>query len=156
MSLAIGQPRVRFAEHFNPGNISALAYVPKTIAIEKTITATVTQNVWAAPAGVFVSRVVAVCQLQSASTDATFVFGVDGDTNAFINETDFDISTTGNWATNIGSAAAPGAKGMYLAAGDNLALQVAGTTVTNGQVRVIVEYYELAEMFKSGGIHIQL
>lgn len=151
MSLTTGQPRVRFAGHFNPGDIAGLSYEPKVISVKKTLAATATNNIVALPAGAFLSRIVAVCSETSASTDAALTVGTDGDTDLFINATDF----TGFTMETVGNAAVFSA-GHYFAAADNLALQVTGTTVTNGEVQMVIEYYELAEMFQTGGVHVSL
>jgi len=84
----------------------------------------------------------------------TVTVGVDGDADMFITSTDFDVSTAGNWATNIGSTLADGAKGKYFAASDIARLAATGTTLTSGTVRVLFEYYEVGEMF-TRGIHFQ-
>lgn len=154
MALNLGQPRVRFAEHFNPGDLAGMAFVPKIVNIRKVVTGTEAENIWAAPAGVFIKQVLAICVVPLDGAP-TVTLGTDGDTDALINETDFDVSTAGNWATNIGSATAAGAAGLYLHAGDNIAVEIGGTTVTEGEVRFTIEYLETADMF-SRGYHVDL
>lgn len=148
MSLAPGQPKVRFAGHFNPGDIAGLSYVPKTIAVEKTLSGSAAENIISMPALSFLKSVVAVVTETSASTDAAISVGVDGNTDAFITATDLTADTVGNFAVF--------STGYFFTQADNLALEVTGHTVTNGEVKVIVEYFELAEMFEVGCVHVSL
>lgn len=146
MSTHSGQPEIRF-DKAGPFSHEGVAFTPKTITVKKTVAAAGNDDFWTIPADTFVSRVVAVVDTPLNATDATFTVGVDGDADMFINATDLDTSTAGNWATNIGSAGAVGAKGQYFAASDVMRLASTGTTLSAGVVRVIIEFYELAAMF---------
>lgn len=144
MTLAAKQPEVRFNKA-GPFSNEGIAFVPKTIVVEKTATGTTNDDFFLIPAGSFVSRVVATV-ITALNGTPVVEFGVDGNPDMFIDATDFDASTAGNWATNIGSATAAGANGMYFAAADNLRVAVSGSGVSSGKVRFLVEYYELAAM----------
>lgn len=148
MSLAPGQPKIRFAGHFNPGDIAGLSYVPKTIAVEKSLSGSQAENIISLPAKTFIKSVIGVVTETSASTDATILVGLDGNTDAFITGTALTADTVGNFAVF--------STGYFLAASDILALEVTGHTVTNGEVKIVIEYLELAEMFQTGGVHVSL
>lgn len=148
MALAQGQPRIRFAEHFNPGDIAALCYTPKVVTIKKTITATVADEVaFAIPAECYVSKVIGICKTTCASTDAELHLGVTGATDQFLNATNFDLSTV-TWYEN--------STGYYYTEAKNVIVTVTGTTVTNGVVEVVIEMYDVAKMFQAGGVHVDL
>lgn len=144
MSVAAKQPEVRFNKA-GPFSHEGVAFVPKTLVIEKTVTGTTTDDFYLIPAGSFVSRVVAAV-ITGCNGTPVVTFGIDGDPDAFINATDFNAETAGNSATNIGSATAPGANGLYFHAADYLRVAVSGSGTTSGKVRFLVEYYELAAM----------
>jgi hypothetical protein len=148
MSLTAGQPKIRYAGHFNPGDISGLSYVPKVITVEKALSGSAAETFMAMPAQAFLSKITAVITEVSASTDATIVIGLDGDTSEFVTGTDFTADTVGNFAIFN--------TGYFFTQADNMAFEVTGHTVTNGELKIIVEYYELAEMFQVGGVHVSL
>lgn len=154
MSLIQGQPRIRYAEHFNPGDVSALSFEPKVITIEKTVTGAENWDFWAAPAGTFIQQVVAFIVTPLTGGTPTAELGLDGDPDAFIDTTEFDISTAGNFGTNIGSTAATFPRGAYLPSGDILRMTLTGTELTAGKIRAVISYFEFGDMFNRG-IHLQ-
>lgn len=151
MSIHIGQPEVRFSR-VGPYSQEGVAFVPKAILVKKTVTGAENDDFWTIPAKTFVSRVVAMVETALNATDATFEVGVDGNPDMFIDTTDFDATTAGNWATNIGSTTAVGAKGQYFPASDVMRMAAAGTTLTEGEVHVLIEYYDVASM-EARGFH---
>jgi hypothetical protein len=155
MSLSKGQPRVRFAEHFNPGNVAALAYVPKTIAVQLEPSAAGTFDFWTAPAGVIITRSDIFCEVAFDGTTPTVELGTDGDDDALIDTTGFDCTTEGNWGTNIGSASAAAATGLYLPSGDTMRLTVTGTDFTQGKVSALITYFEKDDIL-ARGVHFDL
>lgn len=150
MALAKGQPRIRFAEHFNPGDMSALAFTPKTVTITKDIDGAENDDFWLAPEGAFIQQAFAYVIEALNGTSPTVSLGTDGDAEALIASTDFDISTAGNWATNIGSTNATNPEGLFLPSGDFLRIAVVGTDVTSGKVGIFVQYYEVEDMIDRG------
>lgn len=153
MSLTSGQPRVRYAEHFNPGSIVGQSFLPKVITVEKTVTAAENWDFWIAPAGVFIQQVFAYVVTPLTGGTPTAEIGLDGDPDAFIDTTEFDISTAGNFGTNIGSTAAAFPRGAFLNAGDTLRMTLTGTQLTAGKLRAVISYFECADMFDRG-VHI--
>lgn len=150
MALAHGQPRIRFAEHFNPGDMAALAFVPKTITLTKEITGAENDDFWLAPSGVFIQQAFAYVIEALNGTTPTVSLGTDGDAEALVASTDFDISTAGNWTTNVGSTNATNPEGIFLPAGDFMRVAVVGTDVTEGKVGIFIQYYEVEDMMERG------
>ena len=154
MSLQNGtQPEIRFHK-VGPNSLAGISYVPKTIAFKKhSIAGTSADDFWVAPAGVFVTQ---ACMRVETALDGsgTVALGLDGDPDALITTTDFDASTTGAAASNIGSTLAVGAVGLYLNAGDTLRLTVGGTP-TVGAVSGVITYWEM-EAIESRGYHFDL
>lgn len=146
MALTVGQPRIRYAEYYNPASIEGISFLPKIITIEKTIADTGVTNLVALPAECFIRRVDAVVKTACTATNGTIDIGFDGDTDGLIDNTVLALTTA--------NAHASFATGEYLASGDILACEV--TTAVDGVVRIVVEYLELAEMFKSGNVHIDV
>lgn len=153
MSTHSGQPEIRF-DKAGPYSLDGVSFLPKVITIKKTITAAENEDFWTIPADTYISHVWAIVDTPLDATDATFTVGIDGDADLFINGTDLVTSTAGNWASNIGGTS-DGKDGAYFAAADVMRLAATGTTLTAGVVRVVVEYYELADMF-TRGIHFNL
>jgi len=151
MSLAHGQPRVRFAERFNPGDMAGLAFTPKVITVEKDLSGGAEAwDFWSAPAGVFIQQVFAYVLDAATGTSPTVEIGLDGNPDEFIDTSDFDISTVGNWATNIGSTVATSPNGLYLPSGDVLRMTIVGTDLSAGTIRAVISYFETDDMFDRG------
>jgi len=155
MSLIQGQPRVRYAEHFNPGDIAALSFEPKVITIEKDLSGGAENwDFWSAPAGTFIQQVFAYVVEAAVGATPTVELGLDGNADEFIDTSDFDLSTAGNWATNIGSTVATSPNGKFLPTGDVMRMTITGTNLSAGKVRAVISYFEVEDMFDRG-IHIQ-
>ena len=154
MSLVPGkQPSVRFSVA-GPFGFQGVSFVPKVITFQKdAISGTSNNDFWQVPAGSFISRVVVRADTELDGS-GTVTIGTDGNPDLFIDTTDFDASTAGNWATNIGSGTAAGANGQYFAAADNIRLAVGGTP-TQGAVSGYIEYFEVGAMV-SEGIHFDI
>lgn len=155
MSVAAKQPEVRFNK-VGPHSLSGVAYVPKVIAIEKTIVATShNSDFMVLPAGSLITRVDAVVETAINGTNPTISFGTDGDANALIASTDFDVTTAGNWATNVGSTNATNPNGLYLHAADTLRIALVCTNCTEGKVRFLMHYLE-KDAIAERGFHFNL
>jgi hypothetical protein len=154
MSIVNGkQPSVRF-NLAGPFAMAGVSYLPKVLTFSKTgIAGTENEDFITLPAGTFIAQ--AFLQVDTAVNNTGVVtLGTDGAADGLINATDFDASTDGNWATNIGSATATYANGLYLHAADTLRLATTGTA-DEGAVSGFIVYYETAAM-NEDGIHFEL
>lgn len=143
MPVQTGQPEIRFSK-VGPNADKGVSFVPKIFYFQKVVTAAGNDDFWVIPAGVYIEQI--FVRVDTAlDGSGTITIGKDGDPDGFINTTDFDASTAGNWATNIASATAAQAEGEYFHASDTLRI-VAGGTPTEGQVSGFVKYYELGSM----------
>lgn len=147
------QPSIRF-DLAGPYGFQGVSFVPKVVTFRKdAISGTSNNDFWAAPAGTFIAQAVIVCDT-ALDGSGTATLGTDGNPDAFIDTTDFDASSAGNWATNIGSATASAANGLYLAAADNIRLAIGGTP-TVGAVSGFIIYFEKAAMLNQG-VHFDI
>lgn len=144
------QPETRF-DLAGPMGIQGISFLPKVVTFFKdAITATGNDDFWVAPAGTFITQAFIRADLALDSTDATATLGTDGDADALIDATDFDPKTTGNSASNIGSATAAGAIGLYLKDGDTIRLALAGAAPAAGALSGFLVYYEMGAMITRG------
>lgn len=147
------QPSVRF-DVAGPFGFQGVSFEPKVITFQKdAISGTSNNDFWQVPAGSFIAQVFVRADT-ALDGSGTVEIGTDGNPDEFIDVTDFDASTDGNWATNIGSATASGANGSYFAAADNIRLAVGGTP-TVGAVSGFIVYYEVGSMVDEG-IHFDI
>lgn len=147
------QPSIRF-DLAGPYGFQGVSFVPKVVTFRKdAISGTSNNDFWAAPAGTFIAQAVMVCDT-ALDGSGTATLGTDGNPDAFIDTTDFDASSAGNWATNIGSATASAANGLYLAAADNIRLAIGGTP-TVGAVSGFIIYFEKTAMLNQG-VHFDI
>lgn len=154
MAVQNGQPEIRFSKA-GPWSKEGLSLVPKVLSFKKTaISGTSNNDFWVAPAGALITRVDARIDTALDGSGVVTV-GTDANPDAFIDATDFDTSTIGNWATNVGSATAAAAKGLYLESGDTIRLAVTGSP-TVGAVSGIIHYYELDDIVTNKGVHFDL
>jgi len=147
------QPSVRFDKR-GPYSFEGISFVPKVITFKKdAISGTSNNDFWVAPAGTFITK--ACIRIETALDGSGVVtLGTDANPDALIDATDFDTSTIGNSASNVGSATAVGAIGLYLDAADTIRLAVTGAP-TVGAVSGFIVYYELVDML-SQGIHFDI
>ena len=148
-----GQPTIRFNKA-GPYAFEGISFLPKIVTFEKTgITGAENEDFLTLPAKTFIAQ--AFIQVDTTVNNSGVVtLGTDGNPDALIDATDFDVSAAGNSATNIGSATATGANGLFLNAGDTLRLATTGTA-TAGAVSGFIVYYELANMLDEG-IHFEM
>jgi len=140
------QPSIRFSKA-GPYGVEGVSWLPKVMTIEKVwTTATENEDFWTFPAGTFISRVIAVCT--DAGDASTLVsVGLDGADHQFITETAFTVETVGNYTSwHVG---------YYSAAADTMRIAVLGTPVA-GAAQIIVEYFELGDMFDNHEHHFDL
>jgi len=153
MSVKAKQPSIRF-DKGGPYAFTGVSHLPKIINFEKTaISGAENEDFVILPAGTFISLAVLRCDT-TVNNSGTVTLGTDGDPDALVDATDFNASAAGNWATNIGSATADAANGLYLAAADTIRLAIGGTA-TAGAVSGFIVYYEMDSM-EDGGIHFQM
>jgi len=146
VALQSGQPKIRFGDTHNPSDSAGVCYVPKVISLTKTVTAAANVDFWTAPANTFIQQAcVFVVEALDGTTPAA-TLGTDGTADALVNATDLSVETAGNWATNIGSATAAAAAGLFLPAGDTLRLAITGTDVTEGKLSVLLFAYNVGEI----------
>lgn len=154
MSVQKGQPELRFSKA-GPWSREGVALVPKTLSFKKTaISGTSNNDFWVAPAGVFIQQAFVRADV-ALDGSGTVELGTDGNPDALIDTTDFDPTTIGNSATNIGSATAVGANGLYLEAGDTIRLAVGGSP-TVGAVSGFIQYFEMDDILENKGVHFDL
>jgi hypothetical protein len=147
------QPEVRF-DLAGPMGMEGVSFIPKVVTFEKTgISGAGNDDFWAAPAGCFISQAYIRADV-ALDSGGTVELGTDGDADALIDTTDFTATGLGNSASNLGSATAAGAIGLYLEAGDLIRLTVGGTP-TVGAVSGCIVYYELDAMIDRG-VHFSL
>jgi len=147
------QPSIRF-DLAGPYGFQGMSFVPKVVTFRKdNISGTSNNDFWQIPAGSFVAQAVMVCDT-ALDGSGTATLGTDGNPDAFIDTTDFDASSAGNSATNIGSATAAAAAGLYFSAADNIRLAIGGTP-TVGAVSGFIIYYEVPAML-SAGVHFDI
>jgi hypothetical protein len=147
------QPEIRF-DLAGPMGLEGVSFVPKVVTFQKEdISGTSEDDFWAAPAGVFVTQAFVRADV-ALDGSGTVELGTDGNADALIDATDFDPTTINNSATNLGSATAAGAIGLYLAAGDLIRLTVGGTP-TVGAVSGCIVYFEMEAMI-ARGVHFPL
>ncbi len=154
MGILANQPEVRNNKQ-GPFSDDGICYLPKILTFKKdNISGTSDNDFWTAPTGVFIqiACIRAVVELDGAPT---VQLGTDSNPDALIDSTDFDCTTAGNSASNLGSATAVGAVGLYLDAGDVLRLEVAGTTITQGHVEGFIQYVEM-DAIAEQGIHFDI
>ena len=148
MSIYSGQPEVR---HNKKGPFSAdgVAFVPKILTFKKdAISGTSNNDFWVAPTGVFI-QVAGMRVVTALDGTPTATLGTDGDPDALIDTTGFDATTIGNSGSNIGSATAAGAVGLYLNAGDTIRLAIGGAP-TVGEIQGFIQYVEMDAMEEAG------
>jgi len=147
------QPSVRF-DKSGPYAFQGISFLPKVLCFSKEgIAGTENEDFFVAPAKTFITQ--AFIQVDTTVNNSGVVLlGIDGNPDALIDATDFDASAAGNSASNIGSATAAGAIGLFLNAGDTIRLSTTGTA-TAGAVSGFIVYYELAAM-KDQGIHFEM
>ena len=147
------QPEIRFSK-VGPNSLAGISYVEKSFAFKKhDIAGTSADDFFVAPAGIFITKAVMRCEV-ALDGSGTVALGQDGDPDSLVTTTDFDVSTTGAFGSNIGSTLAVGAIGLYLNAGDTLRLTVGGTP-TVGAVSGVLSYFEM-EAIESRGYHFDL
>ena len=154
MSLKQGhQPENRF-DLAGPMGMQGISFAPKVVTFKKeSISGTSNNDFWKAPTGVFIQA----CFVRADTAldgSGTVDIGTDGNPDALIDQTDFDPTTIGNSASNLGSSTAVGAIGLYLKDGDTMRLAVGGTP-TVGAVSGCFVYYELDAMI-ARGVHFDM
>lgn len=147
------QPSIRF-DLAGPFAKAGVSYLPKVLAFEKKgIAGTAFDDFVTLPAGTFITQ--AFLRVDTTVNNSGVVtLGVDGNPDALIDATDFDAGAVGNMATNIGSATAEGANGLYLPAGDTIRLAHTGTATT-GAVSGFLVYFEMASIVDEG-VHFSM
>ena len=144
MSVKVKQPSIRF-DKGGPYAWTGVSFLPKVVTFEKTgIAGTENEDFFVMPAGAFIAQAFIRCDT-IVDNAGVVTLGTDGNPDALIDATDFSGATVGNSATNIGSATAAGAAGLYLPDGDTLRLATTGTA-TAGAVSGFIVYYELESM----------
>lgn len=149
------QPFLRVARTHNPpfqGGDSPIVdagvrYLPASKQFDITVTAAGTILPWLIPAGVFITKVVA--RMVDGLDAGTVDIGVDGDTDAFIDNLDWTETNDNAVAQSLGSSNAGNPNGLYFAAEDEFAITVGGQA-TSGRIQIVVEYYNLTEMWAAG------
>jgi hypothetical protein len=153
MSIYSGQPKVRHNQK-GPFSDDGLCYVPKVLTFKKdAISGTSNNDFWVAPTGVFI-QIAGMRVVTALDGTPVVTLGTDGNPDALIDATDFDATTIGNSASNIGSATAVGAIGLYLNAGDTIRLAITGSP-TVGEVQGFIQYVEMDAM-AAEGIHFDI
>lgn len=147
------QPTIRFSKA-GPYGLEGLSFAPKVITFSKTgIAGTEDEDFWVAPAGTFIAQAFITVDT-SVTNSGVVTLGTDGDPEALIASTDFDASTIGNYATNIGSTNATNPEGLFLNAGDTIRLATTGTADA-GAVSGFLVYYEVDAML-GVGVHFEM
>lgn len=146
MSLVQGsQPQVRFSKA-GPYGLEGVSWEPKVVSIRKTwSTSTENDDFWTFPAKTFISKVAAFVE-DAGDANTLVAVGLDGSAQAFITQTAFNVSTVGNYAVYN--------TGYYSEAADTMRITIGGTPAA-GVARVLVEYYELSDIFDSNSPHFQ-
>jgi hypothetical protein len=153
MAVLKGQPINRF-NLGGPFSRGGKSFVPKVVTFKKdAISGTSNNDFFVAPAGTFIAQAVIFCDTLLDGS-GTVTLGTDANPDALIDTTTFDASSAGNWATNIGSASASAANGLYLPSGDTLRLAVGGTP-TQGAVSGFIVMFDTASML-AGGAHFDI
>lgn len=153
MSIQNSQPEIRFSKA-GPNGQQGISYVEKVLTFKKeSISGTSNDDFFVAPAGVFITQAFIRADVELDGTPTVEV-GTDGDPNALIDTTAFDATTAGNWGTNIGSATAAGANGLYLEASDTLRIAIGGSP-TQGEVSGFIKYFEMDAILEQG-VHFDL
>ena len=149
MGMLAKQPAVRHNKQ-GPFSDDGVSFVPKILAFKKdAISGTSDNDFWTAPTGVFI-QIACIRAVVGLDGAPTVQLGTDGNPDALIDATDFDSTVAGASASNLGSATAVGAVGLYLNAGDVLRLEVAGTTITQGHVEGFIQYVEMDAIAEAG------
>ena len=141
------QPNIRF-DLAGPYGFQGISWIRKVINGTVVITGAGNVDFWVAPVDVFILN--ALMAVETVLDGAgTLELGVDGNSDALIDAVDWDPTGAGAFITMRGSATADSEAGLYLPSGDTLRLTAAATP-TQGEVRFVIEYYELADMFAQG------
>ena len=142
------QPETRF-NLAGPMGIQGISFLPKVVTFFKdAISGTSDNDFWVAPPGTFIAQ--AFIRAHTAlDGSGTATLGTDGNPDALIDSTDFTPTTIGNSASNIGSATAVGAIGLYLKDGDTIRLAICGSP-TVGALSGFLVYYEMGAMINRG------
>jgi len=148
------QPSIRF-DKGGPYAFAGVSHLPKIINFEKVaISGAENEDFVILPPGTFISLAVLRCDT-TVNNNGVVTLGTDGDPDALVDNTDFGTGTAaGVCASNIGSATAAGAVGLYLPDGDTIRLATTGTA-TAGAVSGFIVYYEMDSM-EDNGIHFQM
>lgn len=141
------QPSIRF-DLAGPYGFQGVSWVRKSINGTLLVTQAGNIDFWAAPVDVFIVDAFLAVETVLDGT-GTLTLGTDGNADALVDDLDWDPTGAGAFISMRGSATADNEDGLYLPAGDNLRL-TAGGTPTQGEVRFVIEYYELADMFNQG------
>ncbi len=154
MAIVANQPSIRF-DKAGPFSKDGVSFLPKVATFKKTgISGTENEDFLTLPAGTFIAYAFMRCDVE-VNNGGVVTLGLDGDPDALVTETDFgDGASVGDWATNLGSANAEGADGLYLSAEDKIRLATTGTA-TEGAVSGFIVYYEVDNMLDEG-IHFEL
>ena len=153
MGMFSGQPQVRHSEA-GPFSDDGLSFLPKILTFKKEgISGTSDNDFWVAPTGVFI-QMAGMRVVTALDGTPTVELGTDGNPDALIDTTGFDATTIGNSGSNIGSATAVGAIGLYLDAGDTMRLAIGGSP-TVGAVEGFIQYVEMDAM-QAAGFHFDI
>ena len=141
------QPSIRF-DLAGPFGFQGVSWVRKVINGTLLVTQAGNVDFWVAPVDVGIVDALLVAETVMDGS-GTITLGVDGNADALVDDLDWDPTGAGAFIAMRGSATADSEDGLYLPAGDTLRL-TAGGTPTVGEIRFVIEYYELADMFAQG------
>jgi hypothetical protein len=148
------QPTVRFAATRDSSSIQGVSFVPKIKTFKVTVTGADNLDFWLAPAGTFVSRVVAWIE-DALNGSGTVEIGTSANADALIDTADWNEANANAVATNVGSSNADNPAGLFLPTATQMRITIGGSP-TEGTVCGFIEYFELADMCADDNIHYDL
>lgn len=141
----MSQPLVRTALTHDPASMAGQAYLPEILFFEVNINSSGSGIFWSAPPDTWIVEVEA--QIETAlDGSGTVDIGVDGNTDLFIANSEWTETSLDQYIASS-KTTAPG--GVFLPAGDNLAVEVGGSP-TVGKVRIAVWVLNFASMALQG------
>lgn len=138
------------AVHAGETGVQHGAYAPRIVKYLANVTGTDDINVVIIPADTWVTRVWGRI-VEELDGSGTLDFGYADSEDAFLDAADWTETTAEQFATNVGSSNASKPAGVYFTTATQLYFTVGGSP-TKGQVEVVIETLEVANMDEVGTV----
>lgn len=141
------QPMLRTKLTHDPASMEGQAYVPFTIALTLDGTSgSGVKTLYTVPAGFYLKE--ATCLILTGfNNSATIDIGLDGDTDAIIDNTEITEATPGNAASSKQTTLPDG---LLFTALDVLVAEIAGGVPTTGKALILLEFLDTNSIIAQG------